>query len=157
MIWGQFQCEEPDLAKPGEELFDRTGLVLVGTIRADGCPRIIPAEPILTNGHLYLGMMWQSRKALDFLRDPRCTGHNAVSQRHGTEGEFKVYGRAVEVTGPEMRRRFEIALRKKIGWSPSGDDGQSESKYHLCSVDIESVAYGVIEDGQWLRKLWKAR
>jgi hypothetical protein len=33
-------------------------------------------------------MMWQSWKALDLVRDPRCTVHSTISDRHTTEGEF---------------------------------------------------------------------
>ncbi len=54
------------------------------------------------SGQLYLSM-WRSQKALDLLRDPRCCVHNAVSDRMATDGEFKVYGRALDITNPEER------------------------------------------------------
>ena len=151
MSWGSFERLNPELARLGEERFDRTGLALVGTIRADGWPRISPVEPLITDGQLYLGMMWRSRKALDLLRDPRCNVNSTVSDRRGTEGEFKVYGRAVGVTDAERRRRYEVALRQKIGWSP-----EAEAEYHLFSVEIESASFAAISDGQWERRLWKA-
>ena len=153
MRWCQFERLEPELARLGEERFDRTGLALVGTIRADGWPRISPVEPLITDGELYLGMTWRSRKALDLLRDSKCAVNSTVSDRHGTEGEgeLKVYGRAVDVTDPERRSRYEAALREKIGWSPAPGD-----EYHLFSVDIESASFAVIRDGQWERRLWKA-
>jgi hypothetical protein len=47
-------------------------------------------------------MMWQSRKALDLLRDPRCVVHSTVTDRAGTEGDVKVYGRAVPVDITEV-------------------------------------------------------
>src|SRR2546427_5275143 len=97
MIWQQFKQAAPELAALGEERFERTGVVLVGTLRKNGWPRISPVEPFINDGHLYLGMMWQSRKALDLLRDPRCTVHSSISNRDGTEGEFKLYGRALEI------------------------------------------------------------
>ena len=80
MIWEDFKQSAPILAALGEERFQRTGLVLIATLRKDGWPRISPVEPLIADGHLYLGMMWQSRKALDLLRDPRCTVHSVVSQ-----------------------------------------------------------------------------
>ena len=88
----------------GEQIFERTGLVLIGTLKKDGWPRISPVEPLFTDGHLYLGMMWRSSKALDLLRDPRCTVHSATSNRDGSEGDFKVYGRAEAIHDLEMRR-----------------------------------------------------
>ena len=150
MVWEEFKGSDPDLAALGEERFERTGLVLLGTLRKNGWPRISPVEPLIADGHLYLGMMWQSRKALDLLRDPRCTVHNTVSNRDGSEGEFKVYGRAVEVRDSDMRQRYGDVLYEKMGWSPE------EPEYHLFSVDIESVSYAIIQDGEWSRKLWKA-
>ncbi len=150
MIWGEFKCNAPELAALGEERLERTGLVLVGTLRKNGWPRISPVEPLITDGHLYLGMMWQSRKALDLLRDPRCTVHSTVSDRHGSEGEFKVYGRAVEILDLETRRRYSEALYEKIGFKPE------EPEYHLFSIDIDSAAFAIIQDEEWHRKIWQA-
>ena len=149
MIWQEFKRKAPELAALGEERFDRTGLVLVGTLRRNGWPRISPVEPLIADGHLYLGMMWQSRKALDLLRDPRCSVHNTVSERDGTEGEFKVYGRAVDIRDLEMRRRYGDVLYEKLGFRPE------EPEYHLFSVDVESAAFAAIHDGEWVRKVWK--
>ena len=78
MDWEEFKRADPELAALGEERIEATGLVLLGTLRKNGFPRISPVEPLLTMGRLYLGMMWQSRKALDLLRDPRCTVHSTV-------------------------------------------------------------------------------
>ena len=102
MDWNDFKEAAPELAKLGEERFENFGLVLVGTIRQNGWPRISPVEPLILDGELYLGMSWRSRKALDLLRDPRCTVHSVVSNRDGSEGEFKLYGRARAVL-PEAR------------------------------------------------------
>ena len=140
MDWEEFKRADPELAALGEERIEATGLVLLGTLRKNGFPRISPVEPLLTMGRLYLGMMWQSRKALDLLRDPRCTVHTTVSDRHGSEGEFKLYGRGLEVRDPEKRRLYGEALYEKIGIKPE------EREFHLSAVDIESAAYAVIRD-----------
>ena len=63
MNWDEFQKEAPELAAFGRERLERSGLVLVGTLRKDGWPRISAVEPLITDGQLYLGMMWRSRKA----------------------------------------------------------------------------------------------
>jgi len=107
-------------------------------------------EPLLTMGRLYLGMMWQSRKALDLLRDPRCTVHSTVSDRHGSEGGFKLYGRGLEIRDLEERRLYSEALHEKIGFK------LEEPEFHLFAVDIESAAYAVIRDGEWFRRIWNA-
>jgi len=67
MTWDEFKRSAPEMAGLGEERFERTGLVLVGTIRKDGWPRISPVEPLIVDGDLSLGMMWQSKKAKDLL------------------------------------------------------------------------------------------
>ena len=148
--WGVLADRDPELAALGLDRFERTGLALVGTLRKNGWPRISPVEPVIAGGQLYLGMMWQSVKALDLLRDPRCTVHSTVSDRHGTEGEFKVYGRAVDVTDHAERDRFAKALFEKIGWRPEEPD------YHLFSVDIQSAAWAVIRDGERIQKVWRS-
>ena len=102
MIWRDFEAAAPELARLGRERFERTGVVLVATVRKDGSPRISPVEPYLVLGHLLLGMMWRSRKALDLLREPRCAVHSAVCDPNGSDGEFKLYGRALTVFAVAM-------------------------------------------------------
>lgn len=150
MTWEEFASQEPELAALGQERLDRTGLVMVATLRRDGWPRISPVEPLFSGGQLYLGMMWRSVKALDLLRDPRCTVHNAVSDRNATEGEFKVYGRAVNVTDLEERRRFTDAVFEKIGMKPEEPD------FHCFAIDILSVASAKLEDEKFHHQVWQA-
>ncbi|HEY8492219.1 MAG TPA: pyridoxamine 5'-phosphate oxidase family protein, partial [Dehalococcoidia bacterium] len=94
MEWQEFEAAAPALARLGRERMEGPRLVLVGTIRKDGTPRISPVEPLILAGRLYLGMMWRSTKALDLLRDPRCLVHSIITGKEGTEGEFKLRGRA---------------------------------------------------------------
>ena len=148
--WRQFASQAPELAALGEAQLGRTGLALVGTLRRDGWPRISPVEPFIVDGQLYLGMMWRSVKALDLLRDSRCVVHSTVSDREGTEGEFKVYGRAVEVTSLDERRRFADAVYAAIGFRPE------EPEFHCFSIAIESVVFSQLRDGQFHRQVWKA-
>ncbi len=133
MNWGEFAGEAPDLAKAGEKLLEHGGVVLLGTVRKDGSPRISPVEPLFLEGELFLGMMWSSLKAADLLRDPRCTVHNLISDRHAKEGEFKIHGRVRAITDKETRKRYGDGLKKKIGFSPEG------MKYHLFAIDVESA------------------
>jgi hypothetical protein len=146
--WNDFASAAPSLAAAGSERFDRAGLVLVGTIRRDGYPRISPVEPILLDGYLYLGMMHRSTKALDLHREPRCLVHSIVANKDGTDGEFKVYGRARAVDDLAERERYCVALFEKIGWRPEGD-------FELFAVDIEQVAFVVFRDGKQHINVWR--
>jgi hypothetical protein len=146
--WSEFAAAAPELAALGLDRFERTGLALVGTIRKDGSPRISPVEPFLIDGQLYLGMMWQSKKALDLGRDPRCVVHSVVSDKAGTEGDFKLYGRAIAVTNPTERERYCQVLQAKIGWRPQGD-------FHLFAVDVTQVGFVRFGGGEQLTQRWR--
>ena len=122
MNWTEFGKAAPDLAARGEDMLRSTGVCLVGTIRADGSPRISPCEVILEEGELMLGMIWQSRKAMDLRRDSRLAVHSAQCDPQGSAGDFKLYGRASEIP----------------------DDGTDPSRprpSHLFAIDIESAGY----------------
>ena len=150
VTWGEFAEQEPQLATLGEAQFARTGLALVGTLRRDGWPRISPVEPFFVDGQLYLGMMWRSVKALDLLRDPRCVVHSTVSDPNGAEGEFKVYGRAVDVADSGERSRFADAVFAAIGFRPE------EPEFHCFAVSIDSVVYSQLRGEEFHRQVWKA-
>jgi len=147
--WTEFSQAAPELAGLAEERFEKTGLILLGSITVDGTPRISPVEPLIVDGELMLGMMWQSQKALDLLRDPRCLVHNTIVNKDGTDGEIKLRGRASGVTDPAKRLRYGEELFKKINWRP-------EEPYHLFAIDIESVAFvRSSAEGQEF-KMWRA-
>jgi hypothetical protein len=134
MNWEEFQSAAPELADVGKQLFDVTGLCLLGTLRRDGSPRISPCEPFIVDGELMLGMMWRSKKALDLLRDPRVAVHSVQCDREGSSGDFKLDGRVTDVTEPAARDRYADALEAKIGWRP-------QDPYHLFAVDVMSAGY----------------
>jgi hypothetical protein len=147
--WDEFRAGDPAFAARCEERVDGVGLVLVGTLRHNGWPRISPVEPLITGGSLYLGMMWQSKKALDLLADPRCVVHSTVTDKSGTEGDVKIYGRAVDVVDPDERERYGVALHDRIGWRPDGD-------FHLFAVDISEVGFFRIVGGEHEVHHWRA-
>ncbi len=148
MIWEEFKKATPEFAALGEERFKQSGVILLGTLRRDGFPRITPVEAFIVDGHLYLGMIWQSRKATDLLRDPRCTLHNTIAQKDGTEGEFKLYGRAVEISDLDSRKRYCDRLFELTGWKPE------EPEFHLFSIDIHSAAFNRVEDEAVVARRW---
>ena len=132
--WAEFAAAVPDLAAMGLERFMRSEIVLVGSIRKDGSPRISPVECDIVDGELMAGMMWQSKKALDLLRDPRCVVHSTVHDRMDAMGEFKVRALAIDIHDPHKRERYCRVLYGRIKWRPEGD-------FHVFAFDIESAAH----------------
>ena len=143
MTWEEFEAGAPELAELARAEFERHRLVLVGTLRKDGSPRISCVLPYVLDGELYLGMMWRSRKAVDLLRDSRLVLHNPISTNQGDEVEISLRGRAVEIDDEKTRRRYVGSLSE---WE--GRD------FQLFSVDIESVGLVRYERGEQHVKVW---
>jgi hypothetical protein len=137
MSWAALEAGAPELARDGWARFERTHVALLGTNRADGSPRISPVEPFVIGGQLVFGVM-RSPKRDDLTRDPRLVLHSSVSDINGSEGEFKVYGRAVATEEPAIRNHpdawwasrppeqsavftVDIAEAVLVAWSPEFD------------------------------------
>jgi hypothetical protein len=139
MNWRGFAAASPELAALGRELFERQELCMFGSIRRNGWPRISPCELDFVGDEIMLGMMWQSPKARDLARDSRCVLHSCTSDRLGTEGDFKLYGRARDVRDSESRDAYRAAIWARIDWEP-------EDPFHLFAIDVESAGYVVFGD-----------
>ncbi|MEX0765290.1 MAG: pyridoxamine 5'-phosphate oxidase [bacterium] len=142
MLWEEFTETCPELAEMAKKRFARDQLVLVGTLRTDGWPRISPCEVDIAAGHLFLGMMWRSTKALDLLRDSRVIVHSVQCDREAGEADIKLYGRAIEIGDPTLRKAFRDAIKARIDWAPD------EPSFHLFSVDVERAACVAFSGGQ---------
>jgi hypothetical protein len=99
-------CSE--LGDLASDRFRSDELVMLGTLRPDGSARISPCEVDVAAGHLFLGMMWRSPKALDLYRDPRIVVHTVTCNREGTYGDLKLYGRALDVPDPRSGPPTEL-------------------------------------------------
>lgn len=150
MRWADVEAVAPRLAALGREKLVGPGVVLVGTIRRDGSPRISPVEPFLLDGELWLSMLWGSHKAADLARDPRVLVHNIVAGREGGDGEFKLRGRCRAEDDRGVQERYGDAVSAALGWRP--DPG----RVHLFSVDIGTIAYLSYDEpsGDQLTVLW---
>ena len=74
-----------------------------------------------------------------------------IQHRDGSEGEFKVYGRAVEITDLDERQRFGDVVYAAIGFRPE------EPEFHCFSVAIDSVVLSQLQGEEFHRRVWKAR
>lgn len=135
MDWSELEHAQPRLAELAQQRLIGPGVVLVGTIRRDGTPRLSPVEPLVMDGELWLSMMWRSTKAADLLRDPRILVHSVITRREGTEGEFKIRGTARAEDDPAVQRRYADTVAASLGWEPE------PGRFHLFAVDIGDVAF----------------
>lgn len=142
--WDEFARAAPELAHLALERFDSTDLTLLGTNRADGWPRITPVEFTIFDGDFVVGMMWQSKKALDLLRDGRCVIHSTTSSKDGKQGDAKLYAMARPIE-PAREESYWQHIVEKLGWRPSGPA-------HAFVFDIQSAAFVRFtgEEMQWL-------
>jgi hypothetical protein len=132
--WRDLESAAPEIAHRGLELIDRFQFVLVGTLTKDGSPRVNPCEAYVIEGHLLLNMMPGSLKALDLLRDPRIYIHTPVTSKEGTEGEFKLAGKALQLEDRNLRNKLDDLFWQMIQWRPGPDS-------HYFEVHAERVAY----------------
>jgi len=149
MRWHEFEAAAPELAALGRAGFEgQQRLCILGTLAADGWPRLSVNEIYFPDGHLLLGMMRRSRKALDLLRDPRLTLMTPQCERDPTHGDFKLFGRASDVTDVALRERYAEMVHAAIDWRP-------HEPYPLFDVDIERAAYITFGDDRRLVR-WSA-
>jgi hypothetical protein len=131
--WAEFEQSSPELAGLARERFEMTDLVMLGTLRKDGWPRITPIEYTIFEGDFAIGGMWQSKKMLDLLRDPRCTIHSTTTDKDGKEGDVKLFGWARQYDAVTEKRYWQHIF-ETIQFQPVGPA-------HVFAIDIESVAY----------------
>ena len=134
MHWDEFTAAGSDLAKLAQERFERDQVVMLGTVRADGRPRLSPCEVDFAGGRVLFGMMWRSPKARDLIRDPRLTVHSVPSDKANAGGDVKLYGVAVDEQEPGLRAEFCRVIQARIDWQPT-------EPYHLYSLDVTEAAY----------------
>jgi hypothetical protein len=94
-------------------------------------------------------MMWQSLKALDLIRDPRCTVHSLIKDRLGSGGELKLHGRAAEINDLDERALYRKAIFERIGWEPE------EPEFHLFAFDVSSGGSFIYEEEYRLVTVWR--
>lgn len=151
MRWREFADECPEFAAKIRQRFETEQIFLLGTLRPDGSPRISGVECDFVDDDLMTGMIWQSAKARDLLRDSRVTIHSLVPDKaHESEGDgdLKLYGRALVVDEPSRKRRYEDALEARIDWKPS-------EPYHCFAFDIERAGFVRFVDDS--RHVWSWR
>jgi hypothetical protein len=146
--WNDVNVSAPGLAERVKKRVEAHGLALLATIRSDGYPRVSGIEPLFADGELWLGMMPQSRKAVDLQRDPRLSLHSATADKEMTDGDAKITGRGIEVDDPPTLDAFARAFEAANGYFPPGP-------FHLFRVDVTELAFVKLGDNRLIIESWR--
>jgi hypothetical protein len=141
--WKEFAQQAPELAAFGKARF-QSEVAYLGTLRADGGPRVHPVTPIIGE-QLFLFMEPNSPKGKDLQRDARYTLHCSVEDSSGGGGEFYVRGRATLSNDPLIR---EQAVRA-ASYVP-------QAHYILFVFTIEFAFMNSYVDGKSNPRRWES-
>jgi hypothetical protein len=99
--WKEFEAAAPELAEQVRQRLDAHTHKTIATVRRDGAPRISGIETTFRDGELWIGSMWQARKAHDLQRDPRFALHSGSDEPSKWKGDAKLAGVVEEIPEPE--------------------------------------------------------
>ena len=135
--WEEVEHAAPELAAAVRARFDAHRHKILGTLRADGSPRLSGIETTFKDGELWLGMMPGSRKVQDLRRDPRLALHSPPVDPDLNDGDARISGRGVEAIEPGAMERLV-----------EGDDRHADGKPqgHVFRVDVTELMLITIGD-----------
>jgi hypothetical protein len=136
--WHSFARSAPALAAFGQTCLERPPTVsYLGTIGADGLPRVHPVTPIVGDGRLFLFMEPTSPKVRDLQQRRVFALHNGVPDGDGTGGEFFVRGLAEPVEDPVVRSAAAAAA--------SYDAADRYVLFELTVAEARCIGYGDVK------------
>jgi hypothetical protein len=128
--WQQLQLERPELATAGRRLLYQfgVGLAFLGTVRADGGPRMHPVCPLIGGSGLFVFVV-DSPKRRDLTRDARYALHSFPSADN--EDAFYLTGMARTVADADLRRRLARQFVEERAALSVPDPADSEALFEL--------------------------
>jgi hypothetical protein len=144
--WTAFADAAPELAADVRAKLDAHVHKTLATLRADGGPRISGTETRFHGDDLWIGSMWEARKALDLRRDPRYALHTGSDDPPEWRGDAKLAGRVEEITDP--------ARIREINGAEIDDQGPSHL-FRLDLCEVSSVALNEAGDAIVIR-MWRS-
>jgi pyridoxamine 5'-phosphate oxidase-like protein len=133
--WSDFEAAAPELAARVRERLDAHKHKTLATLRRDGSPRISGTETEIKDGELWIGSMWQARKARDLQRDPRFALHSGSDEPDDWAGDAKLAGVVEEITDPERFREIN-------------SQGSPPGSSHLFRLDLHEVSTVGLDDAR---------
>lgn len=143
LSWSGFAAAEPVFADTARRRFQLYKHHVLATLRKDGSPRVTGLEADFRFGELLLGMMPDSRKALDLRRDPRfALQANPGPDAEMNDGDVRVSGRAVEITDPAFLARFI-------------EDATPPEPFHLFRAELTEVVRIGLDGDSLVIESWR--
>ena len=133
--WSEFEEQAPALAERVRARLDAHTHKTIATIRRDGSPRISGTETEFKLGELWIGSMWEARKARDLQRDPRFALHSGSDDPADWSGDAKLAGVAEEIVDPERMKEI------------NGEHTKPGSM-HLFRLDLREVSTVGLDDAR---------
>ena len=154
--WNDFAAAEPELAATAEGILTSTTNCVLGTVRADGSPRLSGIDPFFLDGELHIGSMPNARKGRDLIRDPRLSLHAVPWEsrriRDGAtdpgDADAKLTGRAVQIPHDEAVRVMAAYFAER------GIDAPAEGD--LFRIELDTVVTVSVADDQLVIDRWSA-
>lgn len=146
--WSDVATAAPELAADVRRRFEDVGMGFLATLRADGSPRISGIEVFFRDDDVWLGMMWDSRKALDLRRDPRCEVQAGSADKDVKAGDARISGLAVEVHDPGVKAVIGAAVADDTGFDPD-----AAGPWHLFRLAVTEL-YFLRPEGDHLDLRW---
>ncbi|MGP3925934.1 pyridoxamine 5'-phosphate oxidase family protein [Streptomyces sp. 8N616] len=115
---------------------------MLATLRKDGSPRVTGLEADFRFGHMWLGMMPNSRKAHDLRRDQRFALHANPGAGTAADGsDARLCGTAIEVTDPLTIARY-------------ADEVAPPEPFHLFKAQLTEAVLTWVEGSDLVVRVW---
>lgn len=144
--WATVETEAPEFAARVVERFDSHTHKVLGTVRADGSPRLSGVEIKFALGDIWLGSMSHARKAADLLRDGRCALHSAPDAAEMPNGDAKIGGVAHQDDAGRLAELW--------GFEPPPDAEDDGS--HLFRIELTDVSIARVEGDEMVIDVFTA-
>ena len=138
--WHNFMLAVPEFAAVVREGLESGPYALLGSIRADGHPRISGVIVTFSDDELWVGMPASSLKTADLARQPKMSLHSSVSASATAQGDVKLSGTAVPIGGADEEfGHFAEAAGREI-------DPAATAVYRIVLHDASQVRLSEARD-----------
>jgi hypothetical protein len=133
--WAALSAAMPEMAEAGRSLLYQhdDGFAFLGTVRADGGPRLHPVCPTLVDDRLFVAILRNSPKCRDLERDGRYALHTLPGPV--VDDEFYLTGRAIRADAAGIEA-CERGLAR---------DGVNSADHIVFELDIERALWSRYE------------